>query len=259
MAMSAEQIQALADAVASWRLQEYIYIAVYCFYVYYVLTTIAEEVTVVLPQRWNRGKIFYMSIRYATLVYIALQLSRDYRNYFSISPEVCKALLTALHVVTSIASLLSEFSLGLCLAALLEAKAIFFCLILALSCGISLVNAIFGLVSFVQYPAEPVSHLDIELGYPCYFPSSKEWGEQTIIYVGRDARTYVNLACTVVLALLAAMTVIVRYKGQGGKIIHVIRRDGGLHYLSLLAIRVAFTVSRTVMSVSDFNSSWIYL
>ncbi|TEB28609.1 hypothetical protein FA13DRAFT_774061 [Coprinellus micaceus] len=92
MTMSAEDIQALTDAVAAWRMQEYICIAFYCFYAYYVVLTISKEVSIILPQKWGRGKALHAIIRYGMVVFIGLQLSRDYRNYFSISLKACKAL-----------------------------------------------------------------------------------------------------------------------------------------------------------------------
>lgn len=41
-------------------------------------------------------------------------------------------------------------------------------------------------------------------------------------------------AFAVVLALLGVVTVIVRYRGQGGRLVRVISWDGGAHYMSLL-------------------------
>ncbi|TEB28658.1 hypothetical protein FA13DRAFT_1735494 [Coprinellus micaceus] len=47
-----------------------------------------EEVSVIVPLKWNLGKILYVIIRYGTLGYIALQLSRDYRTYLAITLAV---------------------------------------------------------------------------------------------------------------------------------------------------------------------------
>jgi hypothetical protein len=49
--------------------------------------------------------------------------------------------------------------------------------------------------------AEPVSLFDIELGYPCYVPSSDQAAEKTIALAGRDIRAYVDLASTIRLSL----------------------------------------------------------
>jgi hypothetical protein len=51
-------------------------------------------------------------------------------------------------------------------------------------------------------------------------------------YFEEDAK---RLTCEyVVLALLGVATLVIRYNGQGGRLVQVIRRDGGRHYISLL-------------------------
>ncbi|TEB28622.1 hypothetical protein FA13DRAFT_1815724 [Coprinellus micaceus] len=246
MAMSAEQIQALASAVASWRMQEYIYIHLYCSYVYYVLSTVIEEVSIILPQRWNRGKMLYSIIRNGTLVFIALQLGRDYRNYFAISPKACKITLITADIVLYTVGLTCDFSLALCLSALLQAETIYLVTIVILSCGVPLASAVTRVVSSIQYPAEPVSLLDVELGYPCYIvPWTGGGPEKTVMYSGGYIRAYVNLVATIVLSLLGVMTFVARYKGQGSRLVQVIRRDGGINYLSLLVIRMVTAIIQT--------------
>ncbi|TEB28638.1 hypothetical protein FA13DRAFT_775290 [Coprinellus micaceus] len=258
--ISAAQIQALADAVEWSRISEDIYIAFYCLYVYYFLTTLAEDVSIILPQKWNRGKIIYVLVRFGTLAFITLQLLRDYRSYFLFSPGACKALyfMTATSLYTVV--LTCNLSLGLCLGALLRAKTLYLAAIVILSCGIPFVSAVIGLVSVIQYPAEPVPFPFDELGYSCYIPSPAQTASQTILSVGRDIRAYVNLVTTALLMLVGAVTLIVRYKGSGGHLIQVIRRDGGVHYLSLLAIRMAAAIIRTPAVVpaseSDGNSAY---
>ena len=43
-----------------------------------------------------------------------------------------------------------------------------------------------------------------------------------------------ELTLGIVLALVGAVTLVYRYKGQNGRLVQIIRRDGGVHYLSLL-------------------------
>ncbi|TEB29604.1 hypothetical protein FA13DRAFT_1734384 [Coprinellus micaceus] len=263
MALSAEQIQAIADAVASWRLQECIFIAFYCFYFYYIVTTLDEEVSVILPQRWNRGKTLYMIIRYGLLVVISLQLSRDYKNYFSISPGGCKALYFLHDVTYRVVVFICNFSLALCLSALLRAKFIYCVAIVFLSCALPTVSAILNLMLIIQYPAQPISALDVELGYPCYAPSADEWAEHTpgFLYTGRDIRAYLNLVFTTLLALLGVVAFVLRYRGQGGGLVRVITRDGGMHYLFQLALKLSSAILLTPKLVppSSLHSSPAYL
>ncbi|TEB28620.1 hypothetical protein FA13DRAFT_1815723 [Coprinellus micaceus] len=259
--MSAEEIQALTDAVAMWRTQEYMYISFYCSYVYYILTTMAEEVSIIIPQGWSRGKTLYTIIRYGTVVFIVLHLSRDFRNYFSISPNACKMLVITFDVALYVVTLTCDFSLALCLSALLQAKPVYLAGIVILSCGIPFVNAIFTLVSEIQYPAEPASPLDRELGYICYIISAESAVAKTAVYLGRDIRSYVGLVATTFLAVLGVVTIVVRYKGQGGRLVQVISRDGGLHYLSLLAIRVVGAIVQTgsVLSTQELDANPVYI
>lgn len=46
-------------------------------------------------------------------------------------------------------------------------------------------------------PAEQVSLLDSELGYPCYYVSEEQWAEKTVDYAGLVIRSYVTLATTI--------------------------------------------------------------
>ncbi|KAJ3529340.1 hypothetical protein NMY22_g9040 [Coprinellus aureogranulatus] len=257
MSLSDKQVQALADAVATWQMQE----------VYYVLTTLDEEVAIILPQKLNRGKMLFFFIRYGTLVFIALQLSRDYQNYLVVSPMTCKVLFVFKDVVPAMVSSAaaprdkmqsrSTAALALCLGALLQVKGLFLSGILVLSMGPRIVTLIFTIVSEIQYPAQTVSNLDTELGYPCYMPSTEQWLKLTISETGLDIRTYIHFATTAGLFLLAGATLIVRYKGHNGQLIRVLRRDGGLYYITLAGIRFGQAITRTpaVIAISQLDSS----
>jgi hypothetical protein len=51
-----------------------------------------------------------------------------------------------------------------------------------------------------------------------------------------------------VLALLGVVTLIVRYRGQSGGVIQCLRRDGGMHYLTLLG---RYMISSCALHTSD--------
>ncbi|TEB21515.1 hypothetical protein FA13DRAFT_1819435 [Coprinellus micaceus] len=186
MDLSPERIQALTESVGMARMQEYIVIPLYCLYVYYVVTTIAEEVSIILPQQWNRGKTLYVVIRHGMLVAIALQLTAEYRNYYSMSPAICKALSVSYEIANSLVLFACDFSLGLCLSALLQAKTLYCVAILVLSCTLTIVNSTFSVVSNLQYPAALPSPLMKELGYACYYISQEDWATKTIANLGRN-------------------------------------------------------------------------
>ncbi|TEB28750.1 hypothetical protein FA13DRAFT_1775758, partial [Coprinellus micaceus] len=228
MSISQDEAQALADAVAAWRTQEYIYIPFCTLYVYYMVTTIAEEVSIIVPQKWTRAKSLYMVIRYSVLAHIALQLCKDYRTYLSITPPNCKAIWVISEAARWIAALVCDVTLGLCLGALLQAKIPHLIVITALSSALPFIAAVLEVGGSIQFPAEPTSDLDNELGYPCYWVSSQQLSEETMTYAGRTIRSYLNLATTT--PILGIATLIVRYKGTGSRLLQVIRRDGGVHY-----------------------------
>ncbi|KAJ3528088.1 hypothetical protein NMY22_g9546 [Coprinellus aureogranulatus] len=251
MNVSEDQVRALASTVAAWRLAEYIYISFYALYIYYVLTTVEEEASVISPQKWNRGKILFLVIRYGALAQIALQLMRDNRTYLVVSPNGCKAWLIVCTVILYLFTCACDGALALCLGALLQVTKTHLLVIILLSMGIRIVGAVIDVASAVQYPAEPVSVLDKELGYPCYVPSSGDWIEMTLAGLGRDVRAYLHFATTAAILLLAGATLIVRYKGHKGRLIQVLRRDGGLYYIIFAGMRfgMALTDTPAIMTI----------
>ncbi|KAJ2913883.1 hypothetical protein MD484_g6540, partial [Candolleomyces efflorescens] len=84
----------------------------------------------------------------------------------------------------------------------------------------------------------PISQLDRELGYACTFKGGS-W-----LF---DYSSYLMLTRTLFAACLGVFTAFVRYRKNNGQLIKVIRRDGGIYYLSTLAVRIADVV-RTLPS-----------
>ncbi|KAJ3547143.1 hypothetical protein NMY22_g1761 [Coprinellus aureogranulatus] len=242
MGLSVEQVRALADAVARWRMQEVVYheyvyldeavsvidqrpVPFYALYVYYVLLSLDEEVSVIFPHRWNRGKMLFVVIRYGTLAFLTLDLTT---------------------------------ALALCLGALLQVRRFYLLGITTLALGPRIIGAIFELLADIQYPAEPVSGVFKELGYPCYVPSNEQWIEsETLWGLGREIREYLTFATTAALFLLAGATFTFRYKGHKGRLVHVLGRDGGLYFIALACIRfgVAITSTPAILEVSRWDSS----
>ncbi|TEB28574.1 hypothetical protein FA13DRAFT_1793767 [Coprinellus micaceus] len=115
--------------------------------------------------------------------------------------------------------------------AMLQVKTLYAMGIITLSCVPPLVSAILDTVADIQYPAEQVSPLDSGLGYPCYYVSEEQWAEKTVDYAGLVIRSYVTLATTIVLAGLGVAALVMRYKGHEGRLVQVLRRDGGIYYM----------------------------
>ncbi|KAJ3542604.1 hypothetical protein NMY22_g3447 [Coprinellus aureogranulatus] len=238
---------AIELTVAMYQMQE----------IYYVVTTIDEEVGLVSPQRWSRGKILFVIIRNGTVMFIALEFLRNYRTYVVLSPKNCKVL----EIVHGVALYLSkgacdgkqlespfkidtkgsisQASLALCLGALIQAKGIYLFSIMVLAMGPAIVGTVFGLVPLVQYPAEPVSKLEEELGYPCYAFSNERWHKSTIAGLGSDSRRYFYFAATAALVIMAAAALATRYRSHKGRLVQVLRRDGGMYCFFLAGVEIS--------------------
>ncbi|KAJ3538435.1 hypothetical protein NMY22_g5170 [Coprinellus aureogranulatus] len=267
MSLSEEEILSLAEDVTAWRLDEVgirfqdlgsvqdaheAFLVPFCvpvsfttLYFYYVLTTIDEEVSIIFPQRWNGGKTLFMVIRYGTFAYVALHLSGQLRitvllesleiEYLSwMLSGIPKLLYDKPRVVFHLVLLACNISLGLCVGALLHAGRFLLLVIMIIAAASDVINGlIFEVAGFVQYPAEPITDLDRELGYPCYVLSTDVWISETITGLGFNVRIYLGFATTCLLIILALATIVLRYRGQNGRFIQVLRRDGGIYYLAL--------------------------
>ncbi|KAJ3530831.1 hypothetical protein NMY22_g8412 [Coprinellus aureogranulatus] len=242
MDLSKVDVEALKLSVWTWRMQEYILIPFYAFYVYYVLTTFDEEVAIIHHQRWNRGKLLFFSIRYGTVGYIALHLLRDHRTYLLIDPPGCKALL----VIQNSAPYVSHLSTKNADAEVLPSHGIreevaVRCGYRSLSRRTSSGPGFLRLLHCIFVYAKPLSELDKELGYTCYGPSPRRWPTA----IGLDIRRYASFAATTVLLVLAVICVVVRYKGHSGRLVNIIRRDGGLYYLAVAGVRFTQSIMDT--------------
>ncbi|KAJ3531018.1 hypothetical protein NMY22_g8327 [Coprinellus aureogranulatus] len=300
MGLSVEQVRALADAVARWRMQEVVYheyvyldeavsvidqrpVPFYALYVYYVLLSLDEEVSVIFPHRWNRGKMLFVVIRYGTLAFLTLDLTIGvgvaprgafFSSRLAIVTRLARLLrlpiipryicafspvtVRSAFILFAQPGLRSTAALALCLGALLQVRRFYLLGIAILALGPRIIGDIFELLADIQYPAEPVSGIFKELGYPCYVPSNEQWIEsQTLWGLGREIREYLTFATTAALFILAGATFTVRYKGHKGRLVHVLGRDGGLYFIALACIRfgVAITSTPAILEVSRWDSS----
>ncbi|KAJ3509491.1 hypothetical protein NMY22_g16270 [Coprinellus aureogranulatus] len=153
-----------------------------------------------------------------------------------------------------------DVAIALCLGALLQAPGFYVYCIVFLSTAMDIVTAVLTLISDFKYPcgifvqlrmsvahryltlsAKPLSELDKELGYTCYGPSPRRWPTA----IGLDIRRYASFAATTVLLVLAVICVVVRYKGHSGRLVNIIRRDGGLYYLAVAGVRFTQSIMDT--------------
>ncbi|RXW13269.1 hypothetical protein EST38_g12583 [Candolleomyces aberdarensis] len=151
----------------------------------------------------------------------------------------------------------AEATLWVCLYALLGAKTKYFVVLVGTYMVLTIPNYITLIMNSIVYAGEiwtlielcghikltmgihrnlgkarPASAFDKALGYACYlFPSPRY----------RFSRWF-TLARTMISALLVIFTLVFRYRQQKGSLIKVIRRDGGVYYLSNLAVRLATSI-----------------
>ncbi|TEB28643.1 hypothetical protein FA13DRAFT_1793810 [Coprinellus micaceus] len=254
MSLSPESVLALQKDVLWWRMQDYGELSFFVLYLYHAFTTIDEEISVIHPQRWNRGKMLYMVIRYGMLLYIVLKFSRDFKSYLPISPETCKGLVVANNIAYAIVYLACNFLLGLCLSALLQAKIVVFLTIMTLCLALPFISTVLEVVGSIQYPGKSWQPRSVivslrELGYTCYVLSYQEKAAHTIAFIGDGVRVHLSLAAIALLNIIGVVTLVVRYKAQAGRLLQVVRRDGSIYYLSVLAIRLAFAIIHSYASL----------
>ncbi|TEB28644.1 hypothetical protein FA13DRAFT_1735475 [Coprinellus micaceus] len=256
-----EQIAPLANQLFAWRAQEYIAISFYSLYVHYIATTLEEETRAIYPQRWGRGKLLYITVRYGIVGYIALSLTINYPNHYDLSPVSCKGLHVAYHALFSVVFLACNFALGLCICALLQARTLYFSLVMIPSVSLPLISAIFVVVPSIQYPPIPRAPLDEVLGYPCRYIPSHQWSSFTIAGVGENARNYVNLGIGIFLPATAAITFVVKYGSHSNRIIKILGRDGGLYSVALLGLNLCNAIIKTpgFLSSTDLDNSPAYV
>ncbi|KAJ3527489.1 hypothetical protein NMY22_g9767 [Coprinellus aureogranulatus] len=250
MSPAEEKVITVAEMITGWRIQD----------LYYTIITTEDEVSIIYPQKRPFGKALFMAIRYGTFVYIALRLASAYgpagtvrlTSKRSSSKSSCYAFYTckddresrAVKVYwwltkppcISHSSRATVLTLCLCLCALLRTRKCWSFAVILLSAGPSCVRMIMTLVNLVQYPAEAITSLDVQLGYPCYAPIAQRMIESTVYGAGRQFRGPAH-----------------------GQLVRVLQRDGGIYYISLAVMRCAVAVMDTppVVSVSVLCQSGI--
>ncbi|TEB36983.1 hypothetical protein FA13DRAFT_1091924 [Coprinellus micaceus] len=244
MASTAGRLNDLETAIASWRTQEYIALPFFTLYLHYCISTMEEEVARVHPQKRWTGKIIFYIVRYGTILYIILDLHTSYRTYLQISPVGCKILFITNSSIKKLIAVTADVTMGLCVSALLGARQMYFIFIILLCAALPLVTFGLQLRGYILISAEPTSTIDNELGYPCYLPDPEA---QKATWPGGSLGvfTYLSFARAALLTLLAAVTAFTRYKANGGQLLNVIGRDGGIYYLSTAGVLLSAAIINT--------------
>ncbi|KAF6742444.1 hypothetical protein DFP72DRAFT_1105882 [Ephemerocybe angulata] len=250
MDLTPEDLEMITQGFSNSTNVEYIFLAYYVTYIYYYLTTLTEEMSVIWPQKLKTGKILFLLTRYSPLLLIAIRLPVDYRTFSVLPHQICTGLYLASDgAISKVIIVSAEIALLLCLHALLGARRRYLALFIAIYTGLTLGAYIPGYQIVIQAShTSPISELDEALGYPC------TWDED-ISQSARNALVaagYVSLTKVVLLAALALAIFAMRYRGQSNSLIYVIRRDSGAYIFSLTAIRFGGAI------VSALRSRYAY-
>ncbi|KAF6741236.1 hypothetical protein DFP72DRAFT_1084595 [Ephemerocybe angulata] len=211
----------------------------------------AEEASTIWPQTWRTGKFLFLLTRYAPILTIPPIILTGFRVYVVLSPEICRGLWIAVEIIYRTTTIASEVVLLLCLYALLGARrrhlvplAVVY---LGLTFGAS--GSVFKYISEGSL-ALPSSGLTQDLGYACTLR-----GTVSISAIeGREIAGYVALAKSIAIWCFAIAIFYVRYKNQSGTLISVLRRDSGVYFFSITAMRLANAIAGTFRHRLGFSN-----
>lgn len=199
---------------------------------------------------YKLGKILFYTTRVAMVMFIVAITFSEIPTYATIDPKTCFVLGGMRGVCNRVISASSEAIFWLCLYALLGGRKAFFAplLILFLAFHISINVAYWYPKTNWSYHAIPQSKMDAELGYACtwsYLSSSLHPPTQRKLALAVQLLSIAKMIVTLAMTLGAMF---VAYKGQRGKLITVIRREGAIFYLVSLAVLLLASLATLIGS-----------
>ncbi|KAF6746578.1 hypothetical protein DFP72DRAFT_634607 [Ephemerocybe angulata] len=97
MSLSPEQLAKLTASFTYSQQLELFAFGIYTAYVYHYLTTLAEEVTAIWPQKWRAGKILFLVTRYTLIIFTAISILVGNRVGVVLPPKSCEFLYIGLY------------------------------------------------------------------------------------------------------------------------------------------------------------------
>ncbi|KAF6743902.1 hypothetical protein DFP72DRAFT_931052 [Ephemerocybe angulata] len=240
MSLSPEDVADLTEEISIWYMQDYIQLGFWTLYLYHYPTTLVEEVSTIWPQKWRTGKILFFLLRYTPILYLVLRILTDLRTHIDLTPKVCQGMAVACAFVIGRVTIYgAEVVILLCLHALLGARRRYLALMILIYTG----STIAAIILSSRWDSEgsrtiPRSKLDQELGYGCTWAGAPS---SDAIKLGTIAG-YINLGKVTSVAILMLSVFLVRYRSTTGTLLHVLRRDSGVHIFSLTALRLTSAV-----------------
>ncbi|TEB20085.1 hypothetical protein FA13DRAFT_1743458 [Coprinellus micaceus] len=206
---------------------------------YHYATTFDEEVKYIWPQpTWKLGKILFLTARYASILSIISDWATSTPNFADISVVGCQVGLYASNLTGMVSRMAAEGTLWLCLYALLEGKARYlYLLIVGFLCFTIPAQVLQSFYIFSPKAITP-SLMDNIVGWPCNFGPVRHQSYYAIA-------TYLTFTRALLAALVGFVTISIRYRKQDHSLIRVIRREGGMYYISALVLLFAVALVST--------------
>ncbi|TEB21692.1 hypothetical protein FA13DRAFT_1741612 [Coprinellus micaceus] len=194
------------------------------------MLTFDDEVSQIWPQpTWKMGKILFLATRYTASIYMAHLLVLNWPHHTSISVHGCEGLGLVMNVAGMMTRIFAEGTLWLCLYALLGGNPKFFWLLVVAFLVFTIPASVLNGMHVMSQRAIPQNHLDHLLGYPCNFLPPQRPDLAVIA-------SYIIFARTCLALIVGLATLVVRYRKQNHNLIRVIRREGGMYYISTLIL-----------------------
>ncbi|KAF6756060.1 hypothetical protein DFP72DRAFT_1066885 [Ephemerocybe angulata] len=251
MSLTPEEIAELTDEVSLWFTQDYISLGFWTFYFHQYLTTLGEEVSTIWPQKWRTGKILFLLLRYIPICYIILAIFVQLRVHMELGPKVCQRVYIAEALEELVFIGQKVIVILLCLHALLGARRWYLALLILIYTGLTIAPSIVGNWWDVEGSrTTPLSELDRELGYGCTWAGDQSpHARKGLVIAG-----YINLAKATSMAILMLSVFFARRRTTAGTLLHVLRRDSGVHLFSLIASRLFFAMTNSFPKLLGFYS-----
>ncbi|KAF6765573.1 hypothetical protein DFP72DRAFT_1162462 [Ephemerocybe angulata] len=215
---------------------EYSTLAASSLYAYHYLLTLDDEVAHIWPQKWTLGKVVFLLARYMPFLRIATDTCLNVRIWASFSEQECVALVWLFSLSYHFQTVASDAAFLLCVYALLGAERIHSTVLLAVYSAFTVAISallVISLVSSRYVSSQSLSYNAQHNGQACHILFDAR------VHIYERISDYLIISGTIVAALLGVLTIVIRYRSQSNSLINVIRRDGGMFYLSALALRLS--------------------
>ncbi|TEB23669.1 hypothetical protein FA13DRAFT_1818331 [Coprinellus micaceus] len=195
--------------------------------------TFQDEILYIWPDKLGAGTVLFLTSRYITVLRLPLEILPWFPTGARPSLKVCQACYNSAFAFTIVGTITTTFSLVLCAHALLGARKRYLGVILFVTSAFFI--AAIGTSAKYMFSARWIVS-DVPWLTPCSFESEE-------YLIGINA--YLAVSREALLAVLMASTIYVRYMGQKGSLVNVMRRDVGFYFSVLVVLGVLHAIFRS--------------